>query len=173
MRLRASSPLPIAGTTILLLLIASPALGRSGARALTGFGATRKAWFAHHTPDPNPKLIRGCCFLPKQHDGQDRYYAVQYMSGRVLTYSMHYAPRLPASLVKHLMAHEIPPDARLVAHARKATCEQFVYRSARLEAAAHTGRVMVEFSANGVGGPYRGVVGDVILLPLGSTHFGC
>src|SRR5216684_6525383 len=65
----------------LLLVLPTPAsghLGSSSRAELTAYGATRSAWNAQHIADPNPRLARGCCFLPKQRDGQDRYFAVQY-----------------------------------------------------------------------------------------------
>ncbi len=67
----------------------------SAAVRMNGYGATRKAWAAHHVRDPNPKLIKGCCYLPRQADGRDRYYAVFQDGGRVYGYSMHFAPRSP------------------------------------------------------------------------------
>jgi hypothetical protein len=146
----------------------------SAARGLTGFGATRKAWFAHHVPDPDPRLIRGCCFLPKERDGQDRYYTVKYSHGRVFYYEMHFAPRVSRAAARRRTSREVPPDARLVARVRKATCEQLVYRSAMLKS-AHLGSatVGVEFTATDGGGRYRGIVGNVILLLGASTHDVC
>jgi len=66
----------------------------------------------------------------------------------------------------------VPSDARLMKRVRKPTCEQLVYRSAMLKAALGSGKVGVEFSASGIGGRYRGVVGDVIVGPI-STDIGC
>jgi hypothetical protein len=139
---------------------------------LTGYGATKKAWAAHHVADPNPKLDPGCCFLPKQRDGNDRYFAVQYDGGRVFLYEMDFAPRISATTARRLMRKEVPPDARLVAHVRKRTCEQLLYRSAMLKSATGDGNVGVEFSFSGVGGRYRGVVGDVIVGPI-TTDIDC
>jgi hypothetical protein len=79
------------------------------ASRLTAFGAARQAWAAHHVADPNPKLFRGCCFLPKQNDGQDRYYAVQYEKGRVVSYEMDFGPRVRAPIARLLMKREVPP----------------------------------------------------------------
>ena len=69
------SSLYLAMVILLAALMALP----SGAAArdstkqasrLTAFGATRQAWAAQDVADPNPKLFRGCCFLPKQNDSK-------------------------------------------------------------------------------------------------------
>lgn len=136
---------------------------RSGS-PLTGYGATRKAWMAHHQVDPNPRLERGCCFLPRQNDGRDRYYAVLYdKHTRVYSYEMDFGPRVGERTALFLVKRDLPRDARLVGQKRKATCKQFVYRSAALKRALGYARVGVELSATGLGGPYRGVVGDAIV----------
>lgn len=164
----------LAALAAVLALPAAAHSQSSATRGLTGFGATRKAWFAHHVPDPDPRLIRGCCFLPKERDGQDRYYTVKYSHGRVFYYEMHFAPRVSRAAARRRMSREVPPDARLVARVRKATCEQLVYRSAMLKS-AHLGSasVEVEFTATDGGGRYRGIVGNVILLLGASTHDVC
>jgi hypothetical protein len=159
-------------TTVLFLGAPTTASGDRESSELTGYGATRKAWATHHVADPNPKLIRGCCFLPKQRDGQDRYYAVLYDHGRVFMYSLHFAPRIGATLARRLMRREFPSDTRQIRTVRKATCEQIVYRSAKLKAATGSASVGVESSASGIGGRYRGIVGDVIVGPI-TTDTGC
>lgn len=168
----------VACGTLLAALIASP----SGAAAhdstkqasrLTAFGATRQAWAAHHAADPNPKLFRGCCFLPKQNDGQDRYYAVQYERGRVVSYEMDFGPRVRAPIARLLMKREVPPDARIIARTIRQTCEQTEYRSPTLKRVLGYARVGVEFSSDEVGGPYRGLVRNVIIAQYVSVKLGC
>jgi len=137
-------------------------------------GATRKAWLAHHVVDPNPKLIRGCCFLPRQKDGHDRYYDVMYDRGRVFLYDMAFVPSVSARMARTLMVHELPADARLVKSRTKGTCAQFDYRSAMLKRATGHAAAGVEFSSDFVGGPYRsGVVRSVLLSNFGVTSSGC
>ena len=76
---------------------------------MSGYGATSKAWAAHHRADPNPKLFKGCCYLPQQADGTDRYYSVQRNGkGRVYAYSMHFAPKVSATFVSFLLRREAP-----------------------------------------------------------------
>jgi hypothetical protein len=143
------------------------------ASRLTAFGATRKGWAAHHVADPNPKLLRGCCFLPKQNDGQDRYYAVQYEKGRVVSYEMDFGPRVRAPIARLLMKREVPPDARIIARTIRQTCEQTEYRSATLKRVLGSARVGDEFSSDEVGGPYRGIVRNVIIAQYVSVKLGC
>ena len=149
----------------LLLAVPTAASGHHTKQtvALTGYGATRKAWAAHHRADPNPKLIRGSCFLPKQNNGQDRYFDVMYGQGRVISYEMAFGPRITERFARFLMRKELPPDAHIVGQKRKPTCEQIVYRSATLKRILGDAHVGVEFSTTGAGGRYRGVVGDVIV----------
>ncbi len=112
----------------------------------------------------NPKLVSGCCFLPKQRDGQDRYFTVQYDSGRVFSYEMHFDPPVTAATARRLiLLREAPPDARLRRDVRKSTCEQIEYRSSLLKNAIGTVVMGVELSRSAVGGRYRGIVGDVLV----------
>jgi hypothetical protein len=168
----------VACATLLAALIVlpggSPAYDSSTqVSRLTGFGATRRDWAAHHVADPNPKLVRGCCFLPKQKDGYDRYYNVTYSKGRVDSYGMDFLPRVRASTARLLMKEELPPDARVVARAKKGTCEQIEYRSATLMKLLGSPIVGVELSSDQVGGPYRNVVRDVIVAQYLSVKDGC
>jgi hypothetical protein len=165
----------IGGVAVLVaLVVALPSAASSGSVTLTGMGATRKAWFAHHAVDPNPKLSRGCCFLPRQKDGHDRYYDVMYDRSHVFLYDMAFVPSISARVASALMAHELPSDAHLVRSKTKATCAQFDYRSAMLKRATGHPVVGIEFSSDFVGGPYRsGVVRSVLLSNFAVTPSGC
>jgi hypothetical protein len=164
-------------TLTLTLALALPSagipalLGRSAVH-LIAYGATRKAWAAHHVADPSPRLERGCCFLPKQADGQDRYYAVQYDQGRVFSYEMHFAPKISASRAKLVVRREVPPDARLVRHARRRDCEILQYRSAAARRALGSASVGVALYTNVASGRYRGVVGGILVGPY-TVSAGC
>ena len=117
----------------LLAFVCGALLAAGGAGAgstLTGYAATKKAWYAHHKVQRLPILAPGCCFGPQQSDGQFRYYNTQYSLNRVSFYNMDFGPRISASDARKLMKKELPPDARLVAHKRRHACEQFGYRSA-------------------------------------------
>lgn len=166
-------------TTSACALAAAGAIvvGVQAARAfpeLTGYGATRKAWAANHRADPNPKLIKGCCYLPRQKDGTDRYYAVQRDEhGRVFTYSMHFAPRVSASFLRFLLRRdELPPDARLVRRKRKPECLILQYRSAAAKRALGSALVGVAIYSSETG-PYTGKVKDVIISGALVVGIGC
>lgn len=141
---------------------------------LTGYAATRKAWAAHHVADPNPKLFKGCCYLPKQADGTDRYYAVnRNEKGRVFNYGMHFAPRISATFARFLLRlDELPSDARLVRSKRKAECLILQYRSAAAKRAlgyATVGAALYSSAA----GPYTGTVREIIISATMTTGDGC
>jgi hypothetical protein len=111
--------------------------------------------------------------LPRQNDGTDRYTLLVYQRGRVSGYEMDFGPRVSATVALVLMRREMPPDAHIVAHAKKRTCEQIVYSSAMLKKALGSSRVGVEFSATFGGGRYRGVVGNVVLNSYLNTSLAC
>jgi hypothetical protein len=162
----------------LFLALAFSSAATSASDQLTEYGATRQTWLSHHQIDTNPKLLRGCCFLPRQRDGSDRYYAVLYgdgtfaPSGRVFSFEMSFNPPISAAQARRVARREAPPDARVVAHARRPTCEQILYRSRTLRGALGSSTVLVELSRNGAGGRYTGVVGNLIFSPA-SSILGC
>jgi hypothetical protein len=165
----------IAHVALLLAVVAAIVATVSASRGpvLTEFGATRKVWFAHHTPDA--KYQNGCCFLPKQRDGTDRYYTVHYGAGtHVDMFEMGFAPTISVVLARLVVLHEAGPGARLVYDLKPAGCEQIEYRSALLSRAIG-GAMFAELSRNGgTGGAPKGHVGDIlfIALPVGA-HPGC
>ncbi len=155
----------IASLAALVALTASLATsGSAGQPVLTEFGATRAVWRSHHTPDT--KYANGCCFLPRQRNGQDRYYAVLYDEhSRVYDFEMAFAPTISPGLARLVAREEAGPGARLVYDLKKADCEQLEFESALLARALHSG-VLVELSRSGIGGAPNGHVGDMILSPV-------
>jgi hypothetical protein len=165
----------IAHVALLLAVVAAIVATVSAARGsiLTEFGATRKVWFAHHTADP--KYQNGCCFLPRQRDGTDQFYFVQYGKGtRVGMFEMDFAPTVSVTYARQVVLHEAGPGARLVYDLKPAGCEQIEYRSALLSRAVG-GAMFAELSRNGGnGGAPKGHVGDILFVafPVGA-HPGC
>jgi hypothetical protein len=141
---------------------------------LTGYAATRKAWAAHHVADPNPKLFKGCCYLPKQADGTDRYYAVNRdEKGRVFNYGMHFAPRVSASFARFLLRrNELPSDARFVRSKRKAECLILQFRSAAAKRALGSATVGAALYSSEAG-RYTGRVKNIIVSEAMTTGMGC
>jgi hypothetical protein len=113
--------------------LAVAAVATASVVRLTGYGATRTAWAAHHQADTSPKLVKGCCYLPKQADGLDRYLGVQPdKHGRVDSYTLHFAPRVSPSAARALLRRtELPTDAKLVRvkHSPYDNCVILQYRS--------------------------------------------
>ena len=155
----------ILSSALVVAAVAALAAASSGAgrQVLTEFGATRAVWRAHHTPDP--KYTNACCFLPRQRDGHDRYYAVLYGDGtRVFSFEMAFAPTIPLGLARLVAKKEAGPGARLVYDVKKADCEQLQFKSALLSRVLRSA-VLVELSRSDVGGAPNGHVGDMILSP--------
>jgi hypothetical protein len=162
--------LAVLATMLAALAIVRVAVAAGG---LTGYGATRSAWAAHHRTDPNSKLQAGCCFLPKQADGTDRYYTVAYQSGRVVSYEMSFVPAVPRAVAIAAIKADVPRDTTLVLDKRAATCEFITWRSRLLKRAVGYSLMNVELSRTPVGGRYSGLVGDVLVGPgIGPTG-GC
>ncbi len=166
----------IAHVALLLAVVAAIAATASAARRpiLTEFGATRKVWFAHHVLDANPKLERGCCFLPRQRDGTDQYITVQYGAGtHVDMFEMDFAPTISIAYARQVVLREAGPGAKLVYDLKPAGCEQIEYRSSLLSRAVG-GAMFAELSRNGSGGAPKGHVGDVLFIALSvGAHPGC
>jgi hypothetical protein len=147
----------------------------AASRELTGYGATRAAWNAHHKEAKLTILRPGCCFGPQQNDGQFRYYNVQLSPrARIFMYDMDFGPRIDASDARKRVKSELPPDARLASHKRKKHCEQFDYKSARAKRALGRARVGVEFAADATASDsYKGKVKKVAIGSLVSTTQDC
>src|SRR6188508_2236934 len=96
---------------------------------LTGYGATREDFAEGKRPDP--ARPGGCCFLPKQDDGTDRYNAVTYDDDdRVVAYSMAFGPPIRIGDAENVIARELPRDATRVWTIPKRDCKLVQYRSA-------------------------------------------
>ncbi len=142
---------------------------------MTEYGATRKAWAAHHTADPNPKLEKGCCFLPRQSDGTDRWYSVTYNGpgGRVDSFEMSFAPAVPKALAKQILRREAPADAKLSFDVVKASCEILGYRSKRLSQVGLPAMTAALYRSAAGTGHYGSVVGDIMVSDYFSPKLGC
>jgi len=98
---------------------------------LTGYGATKDEFAKGKTPDKDKE--DDCCFLPKQADGSDRWYAVMYdENDRVYTYGMSFVPTIVIAGAQNVIIGELPPDAKLVATLKRRTCKIMEYRSATI-----------------------------------------
>jgi hypothetical protein len=96
---------------------------------LTGYGATREDFAEGKRPDP--ARPDGCCFLPKQNDGTDRYNAVRYdKDDRVIGYGMAFGPTVRLADAENVITGELPPDATRVWTIAKRDCKLVQYRSA-------------------------------------------
>jgi hypothetical protein len=96
---------------------------------LTGYGATREDFAEGKRADPTRP--DGCCFLPKQNDGTDRYNSVKYDDDdRVVSYSMAFGPAIRIGDAEDVIAGELPRDATRVWTIPKRNCKLVQYRSA-------------------------------------------
>ena len=142
---------------------------------LTGIGATRSAFAANHTADPDPRLASGCCFGPKVHNsgassGQDQYAPVQYGGGYVIIETINYDTGTPRSEAIRLVRAELPHDARLVKTRRANVCLALLYKSHDLQSNTKGLGSYVTVSLYGrFDGPYDpDDVEEAILAPTGN-----
>lgn len=124
----------------------------------------------HHRVDPR---FAPFAFFPRQADGHDRYFAVDYSGGRVDSYEMDFAPKEPRREVLVDIRPDLPSDARLAYDRRKRTCEFVGYRSRLLGRLVGDRMVVFEFSRTATGGAYHGQVGDVLVNGYMSPSIGC
>lgn len=120
------------GASTAAAVVGASASGAGTSGRLTGIGATKAAFAAHHQADPNPKLVPGCCFLPKEQSGGDHFITVTYVKGRVFSYEIDYAPNAPLAIAESELGRELPSDAKLVSQVKKSECVMLQYRSATL-----------------------------------------
>lgn len=108
----------------------------SAAEDITGFGATDAVWSAHHTEDK--AFAPGAVYDsdPSVYSGA-RYVAVNHSNGKVLGYTMNFAPS-PVSVVKAAVLKEFPSDASILWFSVRDTCAQFETKSAKLGAVLST-----------------------------------
>jgi hypothetical protein len=145
-----------------VVALAVVAVATASAVRLTGYGAARTAWAAHHVADPSPKVVKGCCYLPKQADGLDRYLGVQSdKHGRVDSYTLHFAPRVSPSAARSLLRRsELPADAKVVRVKRSDNCVIVLYRSEAAKRALGSASVVARLYSHDEG-LYTGQVRNV------------
>ncbi|WP_375490207.1 hypothetical protein [uncultured Jatrophihabitans sp.] len=113
---------------------------------LTGFGATRAAWNAHHEPATDPSLDKGCCYGPDvaapDNGGTASTWNVAASgdTGALISNLTHnFASHTSAATaLATITADDLPSDAQQTAQATQGVCATWVYRSASL-AASGTG----------------------------------
>ena len=123
---------------------------------ITGYGATEANWQALH-------------------QGDGRYILASPENGRVVRYSLQFAPGTTIDAARRAALAEFPPDARVVRFATKNACAQMEIESATLApliGAARpgqvAGRVFAEFDsvlANGESTFKSGAVSEVFFVP--------
>jgi hypothetical protein len=121
---------------------------------MTGYGATKKVWLEYHGRDKS-------------------YYAVEYQRGRVISYEHTVRPKVSQSEELIDLRLDLPKGARLIKHRKLRTCAQLLYKSRRLKRKVGFAKFMIELSASGVGGTYKGRVGDVIAMPFQKLNVAC
>jgi hypothetical protein len=153
---------------------------QAGGPRWTEFGATKAAWNSAHTPDPDPKLVKGCCFLPRVRGGLDQFYEVLYdkFGGveRVYGFSMRFNPSVSYSYAQAVVAREASPASRLVFSIKKGDCAQIQYASPLLTRAFHDKSAAMTASLySSDSGPFTGRVTDIIFLnlPFKDRTVGC
>jgi hypothetical protein len=98
---------------------ASPTSGPTGSK-VTGFGALKADWNAHHTAQgSSPNLTAGCCYNydPKLLDSPHYRYVnvdLDAKSGRVLGYTMVLYPNTTIADARAQTMAELPSDATVV-----------------------------------------------------------
>lgn len=142
---------------------------RGAEPVLYGFGASRAAFAAHKVADRSPQLPRGCCFLPRQRDGRDRYHLAMYDErGRAHGYSLAFAPNVSVAAARRQIRRELPADARLVFAVRKSRCELLQYRSETLARVLRDGgAVDAALYSSTAEHPYDGRTVTTIILQSG------
>jgi len=167
------------GSSVPVALVAT-GLAAGGA-SWAEYGATENAWKAAHVADPNPKLFKGCCFLPRNRDGSDRYYAVQYQRfggvSRVFGFSMGFVPAISVARARAVVREEAPPRSTLVFSLKRKDCLLVEYKSSMLGRAFRSKRTaMLAGFYSSAAGRFNGrTVAEIIFLPatLGDRSVGC
>lgn len=104
---------------------------------LTGFGASRKEWDAHHEANPDPNLDQGCCFGPPVKAPDNGGTADTWnlaASGDPIDDLIHnFAPGTAQSdALQTIASRDLPPDARQVATGAHRICTTWIFRSKKL-----------------------------------------
>jgi hypothetical protein len=128
------------------------------AAELTGFGASKAAWNAHHRADdrfdpgsaydPTPSLARG----DQRHN--DRYYNVQAQAGKITSYEMRFPPSTGIKEAKRSILAEFPSDANIGWFKRRSSCAQMWVGSAQIERTNTIDGALVTFSSGEAGDQY-------------------
>jgi hypothetical protein len=123
-------------------------------------------------PDPNPKLTKGCCFLPRQRDGTDRYFGVIYQTfggiSRAFSYEMWFAAAISFTAAKNVVREEARPGSRFASSKRRGDCFTMTFKSSVLSRAFKSKSAVMEAAlySSGTSGPFNGrTVQDIIFLP--------
>lgn len=106
------------------MLGGTAAAAASKQAVLTGYGATKKAFDAHHRADP--KLKGG--YLPRLKDGRDSL-QVTFPGGLALWLVVNFAPAVSDEAALGAVKRVLPPDAQRIRVVRRAGCEQWFYGS--------------------------------------------
>lgn len=84
---------------------------------IIGFGATLKAWTAHHSADTSGDFIPGCCYNRdpslKNQSGNFRYTDVLVNNGIVTGYSLNLPANTSVSDAQIASLAELPKDAKV------------------------------------------------------------
>jgi hypothetical protein len=114
---------------------------RTSAEALTGFGATRADWDAHHQADPDPHLDSGCCYGPPVDDPDNGGTADTWnLAGngdkpgdRIVMVTHTFEPQTSeAEVISEVEREDLPADAVQVDEHLHDVCKTFVYTSSTL-----------------------------------------
>ncbi len=96
---------------------ASPKASAIANTEVTGFGATLKAWTAHHVADTSGNFIRGCCYNPdpelKSWGANFRYSDVVVTGGIVTDYSLNLRENTKLADAQIAALAELPKDAKV------------------------------------------------------------
>lgn len=174
---------------MIALVVAGAAVASTSSGQITGFGATVKAWNAHHQADHRGNLVPGCCYDPIPSAGTgllyaDRYYAVMPIGGHVISYEMRPGDGkgIPVSQAKQAAMNELPADAHLKSFTvHGGSCAILIAYSAALQHQLGHGKagggVVVEFSSGAAEDSYNArSVNDLLfssLMIAGSTAQNC
>jgi len=178
MRTAVDRHLQFAFMLLAMAFVATTATAGTTTAKWTEFGATKKAWYSAHALDPNMPPYRGCCFLPRQRDGVDRYNGVtnRAIGGvpRVVQFEMWFAPPISLAAARNIVLQEAPPGSKLVSFTRLSDCVLMAFKSSALTRAFKSGSLKasqpimdVELQSSANGGPFKAsAVRDILFLTL-------
>lgn len=109
---------------------------------LTGFGATRDTWNAHHDANSDPDLDKGCCYGPQvsapDNGGTADTWNLAASSGDIVNNITHtFAPNTSQfEAQSEVEASDLPKDAVVATTGSQAGCTTVIYTSASMGKAA-------------------------------------